>query len=348
MSAPSAAAAARPQLCCALVMSLSTAGSASSSDGVYASTSLRGIEQTKNMHARNSKGFPLLPDGAPERSEAWTSLLTTLVRNAQARHAERDAWLSDKHKDGPTFRTMRATGPIWSMFSPTFPCLWSLEKKPSSSIVSDGGKWLCGVHELGVAATRPPRANQRDGGCVVYSFGSFDKYHFEMRVHELAPSCAIHVFDPTVETPTHEKKAPGAVTAFHRVGLAGEPGLLEYTSVLAKDGGRVKHNGTLQTLEHHMAQLGHTYLDVLKIDIEGSEWKMLEKVDWHALRIGVLLFEAHPIALRGRAGDIHRLWSRLESAGLYQYAIEPVEHHDYSAQEVAFIHKDWTPGGWLR
>ena len=118
--------------------------------------------------------------------------------------------------------------------------------------------------------------------------------------------------------------------------------------MLAKDGGRVKHNGTLQTLEHHMAQLGHTYLDVLKIDIEGSEWKMLEKVDWHALRIGVLLFEAHPISLRGRAGDIHRLWSRLESAGLYQYAIEPVEHHDYSAQEVAFIHKDWTPGGWLR
>ena len=65
-------------------------------------------------------------------------------------------------------------------------------------------------------------------------------------------------------------------------------------------------------------------------------------------RIGVLLFEAHPKSLRGRAGDVHRLWSRLESAGLYQYAIEPVEHHDYSAQEVAFIHKDWTPGGWLR
>lgn len=132
----------------------------------------------------------VLPNSAPEREVA--PLVQQFVSNSIAKANERNAWLSPNHSESRHFLGV-SPSEMWTMFTPTYPCMWTLQKEPSSAVQHDGGKWICGLQELG----RAPRA-QRKGGCVVYSIGSNNQFAFEKQVHHVAKSCDIHTFDPTV------------------------------------------------------------------------------------------------------------------------------------------------------
>ncbi len=122
--------------------------------------------------------------------------------------------------------------------------------------LSDGGKWVCGVDSF---LQRP--------GCVVYSFGSDGDTSFEEAILNRT-ACAVFTFDPTL--------APGVQARVEAV-----PGI-EFAAVGlgAVDGDAAIGGRTLpvRTLATHMRERGHTWVDLLKIDVEGAEWEVLESL----------------------------------------------------------------------
>jgi hypothetical protein len=93
----------------------------------------------------------------------------------------------------------------------------------------------------------------------VYSFGSKGDDTFERGIKTLAPQCDIHTFDPGNFSGV--VAGPPTLT-YHRVGLTGEASVKENHS----------------SLRRLMKLLGHDHIDVLKIDIEGEEYKVLPEI----------------------------------------------------------------------
>jgi hypothetical protein len=121
--------------------------------------------------------------------------------------------------------------------------------------MGDGGKWVCGVENL---LQRPD--------CVVYSFGSNGDTSFEKAILERT-ACSVWTFDPTLSEARRAKVTAVPGLNFTAVGLSDKDGSLELRK------GEVFPVRTLQTL---MQERGHTWIDVLKVDIEGAEWPVLD------------------------------------------------------------------------
>ena len=120
--------------------------------------------------------------------------------------------------------------------------------------LSDGGKWVCGVDTL---LQRP--------GCVIYSFGSNGDTSFEEALLNTT-KCSVWTFDPTLDASKLAKVNAVAGLNFTSVGLADLDGEMAIA-------GNVLPVRTLHTL---MRERGHTWVDLLKMDIEGWEWTVLD------------------------------------------------------------------------
>ena len=126
------------------------------------------------------------------------------------------------------------------------------------------------------------------GSCVVYSFGSFGDTQFEQRVRDVVPGCEIHTFDPTCMRPAPLKREKDL--HFHSLGLGG--GANHSTPERRR---RAQHQRQLRLSKPRskffemkladvakqwpvldlgtiMRRLGHRSVDILKIDVEGSEF----------------------------------------------------------------------------
>ena len=93
----------------------------------------------------------------------------------------------------------------------------------------------------------------------------------------------------------------------------------------------------INTLSVWMEKFGHSYLDILKIDIKGSEYEVLEDLlDYNYLPFTQLLVEYHDQFLSASDAREHchaRLLQRLKEAGMVE---------SWSAnggQEVGYIKK---------
>ena len=113
-----------------------------------------------------------------------------------------------------------------------------------------GGKWICG----GNAAQLAP-------GCVIYSVGSDGDLTFERDMIKATP-CEIHTLDCTLTTAKTPARGEHARLHFHPlcIGNDDRPGSL-YPSL----GGI-------------MAALGHGHVDIIKLDIEGFEFRVVESL----------------------------------------------------------------------
>ncbi|XP_035222899.1 methyltransferase-like protein 24 isoform X2 [Stegodyphus dumicola] len=126
----------------------------------------------------------------------------------------------------------------------------------------DGDKIIC--QDAG-APLKPP--------CIVYSFGGNDEWSFEEDIEKFG--CKVYTFDPSLLKDNHEHKPN---IWFYRVGI----------SDFSEDRFMPKEMTTwrMRTLDEIMESLGHKdkTIDVLKLDIEGDEWNVLEDM----LRKGLL------------------------------------------------------------
>ena len=118
--------------------------------------------------------------------------------------------------------------------------------------IRDGGWNVCNDPKY---TPKPP--------CIIYSFGINNDFSFDDAVSEIY-GCNVYSFDPSMNKTNHKHSAK---VWFYNVGIAGK----DYTNNLKWD---------LRTLASIMEMLGHTNrkIDILKMDVESSEWPLLSHV----------------------------------------------------------------------
>lgn len=199
--------------------------------------------------------------------------------------------------------------------------------------VTDGGKWVCDVHKF---------AAKKD--CVVYGFGAGADISFEEAMAALG--CQVHVFDPNPkavarfgELAKARKVGSGSVT-FHPVGLGPVAREADLSMKLEIDGTPV----AVRTLDDLTKSLGHSHVDLLKLDIEGSEWAtfddLFEKDLLAKLGVKVLLAELH-VKWGAKPRDLVDLVDGLASRGFVLYRKEFNPWDAGACAEYAFARRDF-------
>lgn len=132
-------------------------------------------------------------------------------------------------------------------------------KHPREVGAGQGDKNIVGLSEL----TRGGRQ------CVVYGMGIADDSSFEQQMQQLG--CETHAFDCTVKSSS--PAVAGKNFAFHDwcIGTQGNVSFKDNTYVKGS-----KDNLQFKSLSDTMKELNHTYIDLLKFDIEGFEWKLFQ------------------------------------------------------------------------
>jgi len=220
---------------------------------------------------------------------------------------------------------------IWDFFPPTWTCPLDVQRVGR---LGDGGKWVCGMSVYESLPASEPTASIDDesqapvglpqDGLVVYSFGINDESSFEAELLERVPSARIWGYDFSVDAwgpqITQEIRAR---THFKKVGLGKQD---SHAS-----------DPPFWTLPSLMKENGHEYIDILKVDVEGSEYDALDTVmdafertrsasGKGVLPVGQVMIELHlgdGVNLNGTSGgaqvDFHRFrtwWERLEKMGM--------------------------------
>lgn len=138
----------------------------------------------------------------------------------------------------------------YAPFKPTFEYALGNLKRVGGS--GDGGKWL-----IGTDAER--QAGQR---YVVLSIGSHMDFKFEESIKAEVPAAVIYTFDCTVTEAQARSKAVPKYVTFHRVCI---------DEVSSADKSRLTYDDILTLI-------GESKVDLLKIDAEGAEFKLMSSI----------------------------------------------------------------------
>lgn len=130
-------------------------------------------------------------------------------------------------------------------------------------------------------------------GCLLLGYGISSNDDFEVGVSNRW-GCAVQEFDPTVRGSPGAKAHPQNIH-FHKEGISGGPGVLSI--------------GRVDSLEHHLQRFGsepHGRPRLLvKMDVEGSEWQVLNKTSDEVLgRVDHLIMELHMYGPDGPYGTL--------------------------------------------
>ncbi|MES1187094.1 MAG: FkbM family methyltransferase [Myxococcales bacterium] len=142
-------------------------------------------------------------------------------------------------------------------------------------------------------------------GAVVYSFGLGEDISFDLALMQRL-DCKVFGFDPTPRSIAWVKaQNPPPALQVRELGVADYDGVASFAppknpehishSLLdgagADSGARVEFQ--VRRLATLMAELGHTSLDLLKMDVEGAEYGVLEDMLRSSLRPPQILLEFH-------------------------------------------------------
>lgn len=177
--------------------------------------------------------------------------------------------------------------------------------------MDDGGKWFCGIDRL--AKQRTP--------CVIYSFGINGESSFEAELLKAAPHCQVWGYDFSVSSFGPE--------------IEGNPALKSRAHFFpyALGGSDAPHSEPpYYTLQSLMKRNGHTFIDILKVDIEGAEFSSIDSfINYFApssssqatLPIGQLQMEIHLRDEHSQFAPFKTWWENLERVGLRPFYTEP-------------------------
>jgi len=218
---------------------------------------------------------------------------------------------------------------FWYAIEPTWSCL--TERRVGG--FGDGGKYLCGYHF-------EKKKTFVDQKCVIYSFGSAGQDDFEkfMSTHT---SCEIHIFDPTPRIKrdmTIRARKYGA--HFHSIGLGGLHGKINRNGIWQNNLNKAEL--IVLSLPEIMKQFEHERIDVLKVDIEGSEYDAFEIILVNCeFDIQIILVELHVFG-PGARDRVFKLISDMERCGYRMYHKEPNYQgcHGTKCIEFAFTRSD--------
>ncbi|GAU95717.1 hypothetical protein RvY_07291-2 [Ramazzottius varieornatus] len=153
------------------------------------------------------------------------------------------------------------------------------QKDACGSTEDVGGNWdfgfLDGVWTICLDNLRSPKASKN---CLVYSFGIGNDWSFDDAMHDAG--CEVYSFDPTINKPSHKRSDRHWF----------------YDWGLVTDVPYIRKEWTLLTFEEIRERLGHKkwFIDVVKMDVEGAEWRFLDSSTAVFDNIGQLTLEIHP------------------------------------------------------
>lgn len=156
------------------------------------------------------------------------------------------------------------TNDAFLKINPQFPCLFGelpiARQDDSEALVTDGHKYACGLKSI-------------SGKPIIYSLGSKDQ-DFELGVLKYRPEAEIYVFElKSINIPPEAEQDPRIT--YYNIGLG------------------YNDPKKLKPLVEMMRTLEHTYIDILKMDIEYAEWHWLARETNILDRVGQLLIEVH-------------------------------------------------------
>ena len=198
---------------------------------------------------------------------------------------------------------------IWDYFGPNYNC----KSRERVGKIGDGGKWLCGVSSELLEKAE----------CTVYSVGSKGEISFEKGIEEKLPHCEIHIFDPTL-TVEQKNNVHDFLhkTKLHEIGLGESNGELKIGNRKVLWTQKTRSVYQVQTLSTLMSELGHKWLDVLKIDIEGGEWKVFESLfaTMHRIPATQIQVELHFL---GDVNTVLSFFKKMREKGFRVFSVEP-------------------------
>ncbi|RDW80013.1 hypothetical protein BP6252_04651 [Coleophoma cylindrospora] len=226
-------------------------------------------------------------------------------KTVQQRHELRDKNYNGQDigffpaRDGPSYFTWYFS--IWDLIPASYNCPHEIER---IGRMGDGGKWVCGMHRY---ETKKP--------CILYSFGIQNESSFEQEMLERT-NCEIFGYDFSVSDFGKALKPEFSDRAhFKQAGISGVS--------------KPQNNPPFYTIQDLMAQNGHDYIDILKIDIEYAEFDALSSLNAWAngnmeFPIGQMLIEIH-LFQNQPITPITFLdwWGSLEARGLRPVWTEP-------------------------
>ncbi len=181
---------------------------------------------------------------------------------------------------------------------------------------------------------------------VVYSFGIGEDASWDLGLIA-ARDCTVHGFDPTpksLEWVKNNISEPRMI--IHSLALSHENGFIDlwlpanpdHVSAScrpSRNHSDVKLRVAAKTVTAIMGELGHDHVDILKMDIEGAEYPVIEGIiqDGSIARIGALLIEFHHWMPAFRLQDTKEALKKLEDSGFLPAWVSPSNH------EVLFARK---------
>ncbi len=181
-----------------------------------------------------------------------------------------------------------------------------------------------------------------DANSVVYSVGIGTDITFDLSLIE-AHGLAIHAFDPTPGSIAYLRslELPDTFT-YHQVGLAAADGAAgfrppdnpQHISHSLMSAGQTDTRAIMvevRRLSTLMRDLGHDHVDVLKMDIEGAEYDVLDDLLDQRLQVRQILVEFHHRFPGIGVDRTRRAVARPNAAGYRIFAVAD------SGEEYSFI-----------
>ncbi|KAL8277880.1 hypothetical protein RQP46_009699 [Phenoliferia psychrophenolica] len=168
--------------------------------------------------------------------------------------------------------------------------------------LGDGGKWVCGLKEI--------FSTKKD--CVVYSFGINGESSFEAAMLDAGKGCEIWGYDFSVNSFGPQIPRADASRA-------------HFFPYMLSSQQKPKNSPPEWTLGGLMKENGHKWVDLIKMDIESSEFGVLDAfLDEFKdnLPFGQLQLEIH-CSSEHNFEQFLKWWESLEAAGLRPFWVEP-------------------------
>ena len=174
---------------------------------------------------------------------------------------------------------------------------------------------------------------------IVYSFGLGEDISFDLALMERT-GCQVFGFDPTprsIAWVRAQQLPPGF--HLHELGVAGYDGTASFTPPrdpthvshsMAAPVGNAGASGNIQfevrRLQTLMKDLGHDRLDLLKMDVEGAEYEVIDDLLAQGLRPRQLLVEFHHGAHGISLAKTESALKQLREAGYAIFDAQPSGH----------------------
>lgn len=199
---------------------------------------------------------------------------------------------------------------------------------PYTRLGNDGAEWAIDLAAL-------------DSNSVVYSFGVGNDISFDLGLVKRV-GCPVYAFDPTPEVAKWiDAQALPELFRFTPVGLSAKDGELIFAKPdnpehishsVVKEGGRGTVRMKVRALESLMKELGHSRVDLLKMDIEGAEYEVLESLVVSGIRPRQLAVEFHHRWPEVGVNRTRDAIAKLRGSGYRCFAISE------SGEEMSFVH----------